>query len=150
MSNKKPYTTVSNSNKSEEEKEKKGRRKRSDEIANSILSAECCTATTECPLSIVFVTGRGLWFERCRCKERELPRGIVNSWPWLERNVKAFDRSYRHEITRLWRLPIATLLEHERKMNAIPILATSRFIVRTKLEFQLAEFAVCEWVLHQF
>lgn len=33
------------------------------------------------------------------------------------RNVKAFDRSYRHEITRLWRLPIATLLEHERKMN---------------------------------
>lgn len=57
MSNKKPYTTVSNSNKSEEKKEKKGRRKRSDEIANSILSAECCTATTECPLSIVFVTG---------------------------------------------------------------------------------------------
>lgn len=43
------------------------------------------------------------------------------------RNVKAFDRSYRHEITRLWRLPIATLLEHERKMNAIPILAESLY-----------------------
>lgn len=61
MPDNKPYTTVSNnSNKSEEEKEKRTKKKerRFTEIANSILRmCSSYAATTEYPLSTIFVTG---------------------------------------------------------------------------------------------